>query len=116
MLAKHTLRTSVHDNLRHHSRQEKHEKADRKPEAGPIVSKLQNVQNVSLDINLSIEVKFVERLHRDLTPSIVLITELLCLECEVGFDGLPGKLGFFILPGRETGCNSPKSDEDGKAH
>jgi hypothetical protein len=25
-------------------------------------------------------------------------------------------LGFFILPGRETGCNSPKSDEDGKAH
>lgn len=108
-----TLRTSVHDDLRHHTSQEEPEQAQGEAEVGPVMSILQDLQHITLYIDLASEVLLVESFHGNLGTTKVLLPVLLAVELEVCLNGLAGELGLIVLPGRHAGCDGPEGDQNG---
>lgn len=110
----HTLRTSVHDNLGHHAKQEELDKANGKAEANPVVALLHDLKAVTLEVNIAVKVHFVESLHRNLVGATVLGTIGLLLEFEVVLDTTVGKANLLILAGADGGNGQPPGSEHGK--
>lgn len=89
-------------------------------EAGPVVSVFQDLQSVTLEVNLSIEVLLVEDLHGNLALATVLGPVMLVVEVQVVLDRAARVLGLLILAGRDGGRDGPEDHqnrdggEDGK--
>lgn len=107
-----TLRTGVHDDFRRKLEEYELEQAQGKPEACPIVSVLEYLQCIAIEVNLSIEIHVVESLHGDLVASAIL--GLICgiLEGKVVLDRAARERDFFSLPRTEGRSQVPETDQD----
>lgn len=82
-------------------------------EVGPVVSELQGFKSVALEINLSIEVLFVENLHGNLALAAVGGTVMLVVEMKVVLDGATSILGLLVLARRNGRSHGPEGHQDG---
>lgn len=108
-----TLATSVHDNLRHHSRYKVLIQAERKPERRPVMSILQNLQRIALEVHGALKVHLVEGFHRDLALSVVLGAVMLAVKVQVVLDWFTGVLCLFVLARRDGRGDGPVDHQDG---
>lgn len=109
-----TLGTSVHDELRNHAQQKVLDQADGEAEASPVVTVLEDLEAVALEVDVTVKVHLVEGLHGDLVGAMVLGTVGLLLELEVVLNGTAGVLGLGVLAGRDGGDSKPPAGQDGK--
>lgn len=109
-----TLGTSVHDELGNHAQQEVLDQADGEAEASPVVTVLEDLEAVALEVDVTVKVHLVEGLHGDLVGAMVLETVGLLLELEVVLNGTAGVLGLCGLAGGDGGDNKPPAGQDGK--
>jgi len=72
--------------LRHKAQQEVLEEAKRQPEISPIMSPLQNLQHITIELHISIEVLLLKNLDRYLIPSLIPFFVFCVLEGDVAFD------------------------------
>lgn len=75
-----TLRSSVHEHLRYQASKEEAKQAQRKPEVGPIMSILHNLQGITFEVYRAIKVHFMKRLHGDLALAMVFYPILLTVK------------------------------------
>lgn len=108
-----TLRTSVHQHLGDETKQEVLEETSGELEVGPVVTVLEALQSIALEVNLAIEVFLVEDFHGDLALSAVGSTIVLAVELQVVLDGTATVLGLLGLAGRNRGRDSPEGHQDG---
>jgi hypothetical protein len=102
----------VHNNLGREVEEDEFEQADGKSEAGPIMSVLQNLQTIAIELDVAIKVHVVESLHRNLVPTAVFNLVGFILEGEIVLDRTSRKSGLFILARSEGRCECPEAEED----
>ena len=100
------------DNLGHHASQEVLNQRVREPEIGPIVPLLQNLQAVTLEIDITSKVFLMESLHGNRLLAIVLVLIFLLVESEIVLDGLAREFGLLVFPGGKSRRDNPKSGQD----
>ena len=108
-----TLRTSVHQHLGDETKQEVFEKTSGELEVGPVVTVLEALQSITLEVNLTIEVLLVENLHGDLALTTVGGTVVLAVELQVVLDRAAAVLGLLGLARRNGGRDSPECHQNG---
>ena len=111
--ASHTLGSSVHEGLRDQAGENKLDQADGEAEAGPIVSVLEDLEAVAVELDVAVEVHLVEGLHGDLVLAIVFGLVRGLLEGEVVLDGAAGIPGLLVLAGRDDRGDDPEGSEQG---
>ena len=89
----------MHQQLGDETKEEVFEKAHGEAEVGPIVTELEALQGITLEVHLTVEILLVENLHGDLALSAVGGTVMLAVEVQVVFDGAASILGLFGLAG-----------------
>ena len=102
----------MHDDLWNEGKEEVLEQAQSESECCPVVSVFQNLQCITVVVNLIVEAHLLECLHWDLVAATVLDSVGLILEGEVVFNGETGQLGLLVLAGAERGGQIPEADED----
>jgi hypothetical protein len=102
----------VHDNFRHEAEEDEFEQAQSKSEASPIMSVLQDLQAVAIELDLAIKIHIVESLHGDFVSPTVFGLIGFVLESKVVLDGASGKSGLFVLARSEHRMKLPERDED----
>lgn len=107
------LRTSVHDDLGHHTSKEEPEERQSEAEVGPIVTVLHDLKSVTVEVDITVKVLLVESLHGDLAAAVVLCAVGLLVELEVVLDGGAGEAGLFVLAGSVARGNGPEGHQDG---
>lgn len=70
----------MHDDFGHHAGQEEPEKTNGEAEASPVMSVFHDLESVSIEVDLAVEVHLVESLHWDLVPAPVFLSVRLLLE------------------------------------
>lgn len=113
MRRKLTLRTSVKQHLGDEAEQEVLEETSSEPEVGPVMTVLEALQSIALEVNLTIEVLLVEDLHGDLALAAVGSTVVLTVELQVVLDGAATVLGLLGLARRNGGRNGPEGHQNG---
>lgn len=103
----------MHNQLRNHAQQEVTEESNGEVEVGPVVTHLQNLKAVSLEVDIAVKELLLERLQGNLVLSIVGVAVLLLVELEVVLNGLAGELGLVVLAGGNLGGDDPEASEDG---
>lgn len=109
-----TLRSSVHDHLRDESENEVLAKSDGEAEASPVMSVLEGLETVAIELNIPVKIGFIERLHGNLALAMVLGAVCLLLESEVVLDGASTVFGFLVLSGGDGGSEDPHDRQDRK--
>jgi len=107
------LRTSVHDDLGHHTSKEEPEERQSEAEVGPVVAVLHNLESVAIEVDVTVEVLLVESLHGDLAAAVVLCAIGLLVELEVVLNGGTGVASLLVLAGSVAGSNGPEGHQDG---
>lgn len=108
-----TLRTSVHQHLGDETKQEMLEKTSSELEVGPVMTVLEALQSIALEVNLTIEVLLIKDLHGNLALAVVGSTIVLAVELQVVLDGAATVLGLLGLARRNGGRDSPECHQDG---
>lgn len=106
------MRPSVHDDLWCELEEDKLEKADGESEASPIGSVLEDLQAVTIEFDIAIEVLVVESLHRDLRLSTIPQSIGLVLEGKVMLDWAPGQSNLLISARAEARRHSPERNKN----
>ena len=107
------LRTSVHDHLRHHASEEEPEEGEGEAEAGPVVTVLHDLEAVTVELDIAVEVHLVESLHGNPVLAAVLELVALVLECKVVLDGGTRVASLLVDTGRHGRGDGPERHEDG---
>ena len=107
------LRTSVHDDLGHHTSKEEPEERQSEAEVGPVVAVLHDLESVAIEVDIAVEVLLVESLHGDLAAAVVLCAIGLLVELEVVLNGGTGIASLLVLAGSVAGSNGPEGHQDG---
>lgn len=102
----------MHNNFRCKDEENVLEQAQGESEASPIMSVFHDLQAVSVEINIPIEVHGVESLHWDLVASMVLGLVGRVLEGKVVLDWATWVPGLLILARAEGRCHIPEADQD----
>ena len=105
----------MHNDLWKHARQEESKKTQCKSEAGPVVPVLHYFQRVTFEVDISVEVHLMKRLHWDLVLAAVLHPVFLFVELEVVFYAPTRIASLFILPRRYARGDGPEDHENGDA-
>lgn len=103
----------MHNDLGDHASQEVLDQTKGEAEASPVMSVLESLQAVTVEVDVSVEVQLVESLHGDLVLALVLGLVLGLLEGQVVLDGAAGKLGLLGLPRRHGRDDEPEGAEEG---
>lgn len=82
-------------------------------EVGPVVTELETLKSIALEVNLTIEVLLVEDLHGNLALAAVGSTVMLAVEVKVVLDRTTSVLGLLVLTGRDGRSNSPEGHQNG---
>lgn len=82
-------------------------------EVGPVVTELETLKSITLEVNLAIEVLLVEDLHGNLALAAVGSTVMLAVELKVVLDGTTSVLGLLVLTRRDGGSNGPVGHQNG---
>jgi hypothetical protein len=110
----HVLLTGVKKDITSESaEQELHERPG-ELEVSPIVAVFEDIQNVAVDVDFTVDVHLGEVLERNLGAAVVLALELLGLESQVRFNGAVRKLGLVVDARAEAGSPGPDGDQDGE--
>ncbi len=109
----HTLGSGVHEGLGDQTGENILDQAKGEAEAGPIVSVLEDLEAVAIELDVAVEVHLVEGLHGDLVLAIVLGLVRGLLEGQVVLDGLAGIPGLLVLAGRDDRGDDPEGSEQG---
>lgn len=107
------LRTSVHDNLRHHASKEEPEERQSEAEVGPVVTVLHDLESVAVEVDIAVKVLLVEGLHGNLAAAVVLGAVGLLVELEVVLNGGARVASLLVLAGSVAGGNGPEDHQDG---
>lgn len=107
-----TLRTRVNQQLGNETKQEVLVEPHGETEVGPVVTELEALESITLEVNLSIEVLLVEDLHGNLALAAVGSTVMLAVELKVVLDGTTSVLGLLVLTGRNGRSNSPEGHQN----
>lgn len=83
-------------------------------EACPVMSVFEDIQSITLEVNISIKVLLEESCHGDLALAVVFDAVMLAVEFQVVLDGTTGVFSLFILAGRCCRCNGPEGDQNRK--
>lgn len=94
--------------LRNKTKQEMLIHAPCEIETSPIVSVLENIQGITLEIHLAIEVLLVESLYGDLALAPVLGTVMLAVKIKVVLHRATGVPGLLVLTGRDPRSHIPE--------
>jgi hypothetical protein len=108
------LRTSVHDNLGNHAKEEELDESNGETEAGPVMTVLHGLEAVTLEVDIAVKVHLVEGLHGDLVVATVLDTVGLLLEVEVELDTTVRKADLVVLARADGRDNKPPNGEHRK--
>lgn len=92
-----TLRTSVEQHLGDETEQEVLEETTSELEVGPIVTVLEALQSITLEVNLAVEVLLVKDHHGDFALAAVRSTIVLTVEVQVVLNGAAAVLGLLGL-------------------
>lgn len=103
----------MHQQLGNEAKQEVLEETHGEFEVGPVMTVLQALKSVALEVDLTIEVLLVEDLHGDLALAAVGSTVMLAVEVQVVLDGEASVLGLLSLARRDCRGNRPKSHKNG---
>lgn len=110
----HVLLTGVEKDITCESaEQELHERPGQL-EVGPVVAVLKNIEQVTVDVDLAVDVHLGEILERNLGAAVVLAPQLVGLEGQVGLNGAVGQLSLLVNARAEAGFEGPESDQDGE--
>lgn len=104
----------MHDHLWEGLEEEELDQADGEAEAGPVVTVLEDLQAVAIEVDVAVKVHLLERLHSNLVLAMVLGLVCGLLEGEVMLDRAAGELDLLRLPGGESGDDEPEGAEDGE--
>ena len=107
-----TLRTSVHNDLGNHAKEEELDETKSEAKVGPVMAVLHDLEAVTLEVNIAVEVLLVESLHGDLLVAAVLVSVGLLLEVEVFLNGAARKADLLILSGGDSGDDQPPGTEN----
>lgn len=110
-----TLRASVHDDLGNHASKKIFVKSHREAKARPIMSILHDLQAVSVEFNVAIEVHLKESPHWDLISPIVFGLIGLFLESKIVLNWATRQSGFLVLAWGQTGGKVPEHSENRNA-
>lgn len=88
------------------------EKTPGKAEIGPVMSVLQDIKSIPLEINLAIEVLLVESLHGNLALAMIFGTVMFAVELQVVLNRAARVLGFLVLARRHGGGHAPEGYQD----
>lgn len=102
----------MHNDLRHHTSQKILDQGISKFEVGPIVPLFQNLQAVTLEIDITIEVLLMKSFHGNRLLAIVLILILVLVESKIVFNRLARKFGLLILPGGKGRGENPECSQE----
>jgi hypothetical protein len=104
----------VHDHLGDETKEEVLDQAKGEARLGPVVAPFEDLQHVAIELNLAVEVLFLEGLNGNLLLAVVCVAVLGLGELQVVLDGLAGQLSLLVLAGSELGGEPPEWAENGK--
>lgn len=102
----------MNKHLRDHASQEELEERHSELKASPVVTVFHDLQTITLERNITLEVHLVESLHRNLVLALVLQCILLFVELKIMFNRFAREFDLLGLPRREAGCNGPITNQD----
>lgn len=102
--------------LRYKAQQEILEEPKRQPEIRPVMSPLQHLQHITIELHGPIKILLLKHLYRYLVPSLVLFFIFLVLKGNVAFDWAIGEFDFVVFAWREDRREVPKGREEGKGY
>lgn len=102
----------MHDNFWCKVEEDIFEKTNCEFEACPVVSVLENLESVAVEINLAIKIHIVKGFHRNLVLSAVLYLVGLVLEGKIMLDWTSWVLGLLILAWREARKHCPECEKN----
>ena len=73
----------MHDHFWYHASKEEPKQAQREPEVRPVVPVLHNIQRITVEVDVTVEVHLVERLHGNLAPAAVFGAIRVFMEIEI---------------------------------
>lgn len=103
----------MQQHLRDEAKQEVLEETHGELEVGPVVTVLESLQSIALEVNFAVEVLLVEDLHRNLALATVGGTVMLAVEVQVVLNGAAAVLGLFGLSGGDRGRDGPEGHQNG---
>ena len=98
----------MHEHLGYHASQKETVQAQRHPEVRPVMSIFHNLQRITLEIDIGVEIHFMERLHGDLALSMILRPITIFVEVQIMLNPTPGQSSFLILARRDSRGNGPE--------
>lgn len=102
----------MHDDFWREVEEDIFEKTDGEFEACPVMSVLENLKCVAIEVNLSIKVHVVKGFHRNLVLAAVFQPVGLFLEGKIMLDRASWILGLLILARGEAGEDCPECKEN----
>lgn len=102
----------MHDELRHHSKQEEFEEAERKAEIGPIVAVLHYVKTITFEVNLPIKVHLVKFFHGNPILARIFYPVTLIMKIQVVLHRSTRVPSLLVLARRYGRGNRPKHHQN----
>ena len=103
----------MHDNFWCKVEEDVFEKTYCEFEACPVMTVLENLESITVKVDISIEVHVVESFHRNLVLSAVFYFIGFVLKGKIMLDWTSWVLGLFILAWGEAGEYCPECEENG---
>lgn len=102
----------MHNDFGDHVADEVLAQSEGEAEACPVVSVLENLETIAVELDVTVKVHLVESLHGDLVLSMVLEAVVLVLEGEVVLNRAARVSGLLVLAGGDGGDGDPEGTED----
>jgi len=106
------LLARVEEHVRGEGEEDEMEDRPREGEAGPVIAVLHDVKAIAVELDVTIEVHLVKRLHWDLVAAAPSLAVFFLLESDVVLDGAAGELGLVVDARRVGRGHSPDSDQN----
>lgn len=106
----------MHDNFWYHPSEEILDQAIRKPEVGPIMALLQDIQTVAIEVHIAVEVHLVEGFHWNSLLAKIFLAVLLLVKGEVVINWLARERSLLVLARRECRSKHPEAGKNGDIH
>lgn len=107
----HVLLTRVDENIASKGTQEELDPVPSEVEGSPVMTVLENVQQISFDVHFAIDVELAEGVDGNLASAAVALHVNLLNELQVGLNGATGQLGLLIETGAERRGPGPDDNE-----
>jgi hypothetical protein len=102
----------MHNHLREEAKEKVLNQAKGESRLGPVVAPFEDLQHVTLELHLAVEVLLLEGLDGNELLAIVCVLVLGLVEFQVMFDGFARQLGLLILAGRKFGGEPPERTQN----